>query len=326
MTDKLPTALSRIADNYHLQTLLLVGCVLPIPFIAAGTQYEIRIMVLTMIFAMFAIGLNIVFAHTDQLYLFLGALAGTSAYANAILTDATGISPIATVVVGVLLAAVIAASMSYVAARNNLTLVVIGIITLGLQLTFEDFVVGARDLTGGSTGIPYSGWDIGVVATAIGVDEITVLYYILLAAMGASLLVYMKLVRSEIGLAFQALRQDEAAAESIGVDAVYYKTLAGFVAGIIIGLSGVFLIQLEGYLLPSMYSFLAIDSLALIMVVIGGVRTTYGPVVGAIIIMLLQEYLRGFGGWRTALLGALLVLLFLYFRQGIVPVIKDLAS
>ena len=73
-----------------------------------------------------------------------------------------------------------------------------------------------------------------------------------------------------------------------------------------------------------MFAFTTVDVIVLIMLVVGGMRTTWGPVVGAGVIVYLEEQLHSVGQWRMTVLGLLLILLFLYFRDGIVPKVAGL--
>lgn len=305
---------------------LVVGALalLPVFVVEAGTTYQARLLVLFLVFAVFTVALNLVFGHTDQLFLFVGALAGIGAYTTALLAESLGVSAWLLVPVGGLAAGVVGLVVSYVSARRGMTVIVIAILTLSLQLALTQFFVGARDLTGGNTGFAFSELEVAFLTETLNWNPFVALYYVLLAFLGAALVLYRALMRSKYGLAFKAIRQDEVAAESVGIDVVRYKTVAGFVGATIIGLVGPLYAQSERYIVPSMFEFGAVDVLVLIMLVLGGMRTLYGPVVGAGVIVYLNERLQEAGQWRTAIFGALLILLFLYFRDGIVPKAREL--
>jgi len=297
----------------------------PLPFLVAagGATYQLRILAVFFVFATLTVALNLAFAHTDQLFLFLGALAGVGTYTTALVADAAGIAAWLTLPVGALLAGAIGAIVSYVAARRGMTVIVLAILTLALQLAAMEIFVGARDLTGGSTGFPFDGLSVAPLADAAGIDERVAFAYVLLGALLAALIGYSRLRASRWGAAFEAVRQDPIAAEAAGIDVVRTKVLAGFLAAALVGAVGPLYAQAEGYVLPSTFAFQAVDVLVLVMLVLGGSRTLLGPVVGAGAIVLLDEFLGEIGQWRTAALGILLVVLFLYFRQGIVPKARE---
>ncbi|MFC7128030.1 branched-chain amino acid ABC transporter permease [Haloferax chudinovii] len=299
------------------------------PLAVLGSSYYESVLAHLLLIALFAVALNIVFGHTDQLFLFMGGLAGFGAYTTALLADALAISAWVTLPVAALACGLVGLLVSYVSAKRNFTVVLISILTLNLQLVFSEIFVGARGITGGSTGFPYEYFGLGVVADAVGIETKLVLYYLVLLLLVATLGFYLRLVHSKYGIAFDAIREDEVAAESIGIDVVRYKTIAGFVAAFLIGLVGAFFARESGYILPGGFTFIAVDVIVLIVLVVGGLRTTMGPIVGATIIVGIEEFLssaQSLQTWRSAIFGALLIVLFLYFRQGVVRSARDVLS
>lgn len=313
----------------ELRNVAAIGLLLvlaPIPVL--GSSYYEGVLIRLVLVAVLAVGLNIVFGHTDQLFLFMGGLAGLGAYGTALLTDWTGVTSWLTLPVAALLAGLLGLAVSWVSAKRRFTVVLISILTLNLQLVLSEAFVGARDITGGSTGFPYREYfSLGAIAEPIGQPEKLVLYYVSLALLLAVLLVYVWLTTSRYGVAFDAIREDETAAASIGVDVVYYKTLAGFIGAFVIGLTGAFMAREASYMLPGEFTFLSVDVLVLIVLIVGGLRTTLGPVVGAAIVIGIEELLATHAAeWRTAIFGLLLIVLFLYFRRGVVNAAADLVA
>lgn len=317
------SSLTRVtgANRERLKLPVIVGLLALIPpaVFREGATYVSRLIILALIFATLAMALNIVFGHTDQLFLFVGALTGIGAYTTALSADAFGISPWVTLFLGALLTGAIGALVCYVAARLRFTVILIAILTLALQFAVIEFFVGARDITGGSTGFIFSGLELESIQESVGLHEHVVLYYLVLGVLAATFTFYEWMRGSKYGLAFDAIRQDEVAAESIGVDVVRYKSVAGFVSAFIIGLVGPLYAQLEGFVIPGLFEFQVIDVLVLIILIVGGMRTLLGPLVGAAIIIYINEGLAAAGQWRTVIFGGLLICLFLYFRQGVVP-------
>ncbi|MFW5918052.1 MAG: branched-chain amino acid ABC transporter permease [Haloferacaceae archaeon] len=325
--------ISQFFDDERVQVIgLLVLLALAPPFLTVvpglpnvlGSGYYGQIFDDILLFALLGVALNVVFGHTDQLFLFLGGLAGASAYTTTYLADSFGITPWATLIVGVALAAAIGAMVSWISAKRKFNVILISILTLALQLALTEMFVGLRDITGGTTGRPFPGLGLDVVGAPLGLRNEMVLYYLLLVALLVVLFGYIRLIDSKFGLAFDTIREDDLAAQSIGVDVVWYKTMAGLMSAALIGFVGVMLAQRHQFILPSQFSFATVDVTILILLIIGGLRTTLGPVVGAIIIRVLEEaLLLEFGEWRTAIFGALLILLFLYFREGVIPETRE---
>jgi branched-chain amino acid transport system permease protein len=209
--------------------------------------------------------------------------------------------------------------VSWISAKRDFTVVLISILTLNLQLVLSEVFVGARDITGGSTGFPYTYLQLESIAEPIGVSETIVLYYLVVLLLVGMLTLYLWLVHSRFGVAFDMIREDEVAAASTGVNVVFYKSVAGFVGSFLFALTGAFMAAKSNYLLPGNFSFLHVDVIVLIVLVIGGLRTTLGPVAGAVLIVIIEELLAVYAAeWQTPIFGALLIVLFLYFRQGVV--------
>jgi branched-chain amino acid transport system permease protein len=309
------------------RNVLLVAAAFALaPLPVLGSSYYESVLAHLVLIALLAVALNIVFGHTDQLFLFVGGLAGLGAYGTGLAADALGVSAWLTLLPAALLCGLVGLAVSWVAAKRNFTVVLISILTLNLQLVFTEVFVGARDITGGSTGFPFEYFSLDVVADAVGVGEKLVLYYLVVALLVVTLFVYLSLVHSKYGVAFDAIREDEVAAESIGIDVVRYKTIAGFIGAFLIGLIGAFFARESAYILPGSFTFLAVDVIVLIVLVVGGLRTTLGPVVGATIVVVIEEFLssaQSLQSWRTAIFGALLILLFLYFRRGVVRSVRE---
>ena len=315
-TDTLPGA-------RRLAVVAAVFVLAPVP--VAGSGYYVGVLSRVLLFALFALALNIVFGHNDQLFLFMGGLGGIGAYTTALVADTVGVTAWVALPVAALLCGGIALSVSWISARRRFTVILISILTLNLQLVFAEVFVGARDLTGGSTGFPYELFSITGIAETVGVPTPVVLYYVILAFLVASMVLYIWLINSKYGMAFEAIREDETAAESIGIDVVRYKAIAGFVAGVIIGIAGTLLAREASYITPSIFSFLAVDVIALVVLIVGGIRQTYGPIVGAVVVEAIEALLSNYAAdWRAAIFGGLLILLFLYFRSGVIVTAREL--
>lgn len=305
----------------RLPTVVVFAVLLAVPllFFDPSTTYISRRFIRVMIFAIFAMALNIIFGETDQLILFMGGIAAVGAYTTALTAQAVGISPWLTLFFGALIAGLLGALVCYVAARRQFTVIVLAIVTFAFQMIISEVLVGLRDITRGSTGFPFNGLQLPAVEQLTGLGSYAVMFYVLVAIFAAVLGVYTWLRRSKYGLAFAAIRQDEFAARATGVDVIKLKVFAGFIATFIIGLVGPFYGQATGIIIPSLYSFNSVDVLVLIVLVLGGLRSRYGPLVGAAVIIYIDNVLGNFGQWRTVAFGALLTVLFLYFRDGIVP-------
>jgi len=173
------------------------------------------------------------------------------------------------------------------------------------------------ELTNGPLGLP------GVPAPELGPWSLrskTAYYYLVLAAVGLSYLVCRRLVRSRIGRALVALRENEPLAESVGVDVTHYLVLAAVVSAAMAGLGGSLYAHYTRFVSPEVFLFTYTVTMV-IMVVAGGKGTLAGPLVGAVLFSVLPEALRAAASWQWQMLayGVLLVLLVFYLPRGIVP-------
>lgn len=304
--------------RYHLPAVLTLLAVAPVPLVMAGDALTVRLLVLVLFFGTMAIGVNIAFGHTDQLLLFTGGMAGLSAYTVFLSANALGVSPFVTLVVGAFLAGLVGYVACHVTARLELSLIAVSMLTFAIQLSIIQLLFGLSDITGGAAGLQVSGLAPIEIQRALGVSGNVVLYYALFVILAGVLFLYKRLMNSQYGLAFEMIRQDTVAAKAIGIDVVRYKSIAGFLATAIIGLVGPFYAQLQFFVLPDLFTFSSIDVTVLIILVLGGLRTMYGPLLGAALIIFLNRQLSAIQEYQTAVYGLLLIVLFLSFRQGVI--------
>ncbi|HUG83619.1 MAG TPA: branched-chain amino acid ABC transporter permease [Euzebya sp.] len=267
------------------------------------------------VFACYATAFNIIFGSTGQLFLCLGALAGVAGYGTAIFTDRLGWPAVVAVVVATAASALLGALFSWVSVRRSLDVIFTGIVTLAFSLGFGNLLLGQRDLTGGETGI--------VIDTGEGtlLRDLVPAYYVFLALLVVFLVGFRWLQRSHFGWAFRALKDDEMTAELAGVNVARYRIWAGGIGSAMLGLTGALYTLHEGFISPSTFAFAHVDVRTLVMLAFGGIGTLVGPVIGAVSFGLIDEALRGLGQLRVAVYGAILVALFLGFRQGVGPAV-----
>lgn len=282
------------------------------PFLIA-TPYALNLMTSTAIFVMLTAGLNIVVGYCGLLDLGYAAFFAIGAYTSGILATRFDISLLATVP-AVVFAAVVAG-------------VVIGTPTLRLRtdylaivtLGFGEIVrITAKNLeiTGGPSGI-FGIPSLG--AFGFQLDSPASLYYATLLAAALSVVAAARLGRSRLGRAWRFIREDEDAAEAIGIH-TYRVKLAAYIAGALWGgIAGVFFAAQLSAIAPPSFKFLY-SALILMAVVLGGMGSTPGIVVGAIFISLVPELARGLGEYRYFIFGVLLVVIMIYRPRGLWPV------
>ncbi|MEM7273074.1 MAG: branched-chain amino acid ABC transporter permease [Actinomycetota bacterium] len=267
-----------------------------------------------LVFAAYAVAFNIIFGSTGQLFLCVGALAGVGGFSSALLADRVGLPMIPAMVVAAIGAGLVGGLLSWVSVKRSLDTIFIGIITLAFSLSFDNFILGRRDLTGGETGI-----FVDAGADTLLRDRVPT-YYVMLGLVVAYLLVFRLLQRSRTGWAFRALRDDELSAELTGIDVTRYRVLAGFLGSAMLGFAGALLAHSgRGFIGPSTYAFGDTDVRVLVMLAFGGIGTLLGPVIGAAALTWIDEVLVEYAQLRLVLYGVVIIALFLRFRRGIVP-------
>jgi len=286
-----------------------------VPLALGGSAYYLRIATLALIFMGYTVAFNIIFGHTRQLFLCLGALAGASAYVSVVLTMKLSMSPWLTIPIGIAVAALLGGAFSYVSVRRSLGVIFVGIVTLVFSMIFHNLVLGLRDWTNGETGL-----ETKAIAPAVlsgGLPS----YYAILAVLLVALVAYHLLMRSRAGTAFQAIADDELAAELAGIDVTAYKVFAASVGSALLGAIGALHAYYGGFISPTVFALSSIDIVVLVALLLGGMGTLLGPVLGGILFTLIDELVRPLGQLNVVVYGIMIVLLVVTFRHGVVAML-----
>jgi branched-chain amino acid transport system permease protein len=187
-------------------------------------------------------------------------------------------------------------------------------ITLALsQLLY--FIYLQAPFTHGEDGI--QGIPQGRMFGVLDLSNSTVLYYVVLAGFLAGFLLIFRIINSPFGEVLKAIRENEPRAISLGYRTDQYKFLAFVLSGTLAGFAGslkVFVAQ-NASLTDVHWSM---SGEVVLMTLVGGLGTIFGPVIGAFVIIAMQQYLAGFGQWVTVIQGAIFVICVLTFRRGVV--------
>ena len=287
--------------------------------------YHLHTLIMAGIFAVLALSLNLLLGYTGQLSLGHAAFFGIGAYATGLLTVKLEWSAW----IGLLAAIVLPAVAGYVIGR--LALKLRGAYFVLLTISFAGCVslvsVNWMDLTNGPLGLP------GVPPLEIALPGLPALslrtksafYYVVLAAVALSYLVCLALIRSRVGRALVALRENETLAASVGIDGTHYLVLAAVVSAAMAGFGGGLYAHYTRFVSPEVFLFTYTVTMV-IMVVAGGKGTLAGPIVGAVLFTVLPEALRAATSWQWQMLlyGILLVGVLFFMPEGIVPALRGL--
>ena len=305
---------------------LLLGLVVAVTAPAwVWNPYHLHTLIMAGIFAVLALSLNLLLGYTGQLSLGHAAFFGIGAYATGLLTVKLEWSAW----IGLLAAIVLPGVAGYVIGR--LALKLRGAYFVLLTISFAGCVslvsVNWMDLTNGPLGLP------GVPPLEIALPGLPALslrtksafYYVVLAAVALSYLVCLALIRSRVGRALVALRENETLAASVGIDGTHYLVLAAMVSAAMAGFGGGLYAHYTRFVSPEVFLFTYTVTMV-IMVVAGGKGTLAGPIVGAVLFTVLPEALRAATSWQWQMLlyGILLVSVLFFMPEGIVPALRRL--
>lgn len=292
-----------------------------VPLFVGDSRTYMGIAVGVVVAAGYAVGFNVIFGLTGQLFLCVGALGGVGGYGAAILADEAGWPWLLALVVATAVAALLGAVFCWLSVRRSLDVIFTGIVTLTFALAFDSLLLGQRSLTGGEDGRRVEAAGETLLDDRIGG------YYVLLVVVTLFLVAFRWLERSHHGWAYRALRDDETTASLAGVDVARYRIHAGAVGSAMIALIGGLYGLTEGRVTTTAYSFTEVDVGSLVILAFGGIGHLLAPVVGAIFFGLLDEFLlRDLGTLRIVVYGAVLLTLFLVLRDGLIGTIERVRS
>ena len=318
-----PIGGTEVRTSRSLRALLIpiagVGAALAlVPLWIGDSRVLMHVAVLGLSFVGYSIGFNVIFGSTGQLFLCVGALAGVGGFGGAILADNVGLPILVSILLATLAATLIGGLLSYIAVRRSLGVIFTGIVTLIFSLSFDALLLGFSQLTGGDTGRSINSGADTFLRVRVPA------YYLILALVLLFLLVYGLLLRSYIGWAFRALRDDEVAAQLAGVDVARYRVYGALIGAAMLGLTGSIYAITEGRISPTTFGFGQVDIVVLVMLAFGGIGTLFGPVLGAVTFTIVDEVLIDFGQLRQVAYGILVIVLFLWMPQGLIPTVAFL--
>ncbi len=309
MSQTTPTS-GRVRDGWGriIAVVSVAGGLAPFP---AHSRHLAGVLALALVFAVYAVAWNLLFGMSGQLLLCVGALAGVAAYGCAILADDRGWPLGLAVAVGIVAAAGAGAGLAWLAVVRRLGVLLVGVVTLVASLAFANVLLAARAHTGGETGRVVGTASATVLAHPVGA------HLALTVVLAVALIVYRLVAISRLGTAARAVRDDPVAAALAGVDVVRTNVAVAALAAALIGLAGALHGLQEGFVSPGTFAFGHVDVRVLVIVMIGGLGTTLGPVVGAAAVTILDELLRPLGQLRLVVYGAVLLVAFLGVRDAV---------
>jgi branched-chain amino acid transport system permease protein len=263
-------------------------------------------------FALLACAFNLLVGYGGLLSFGHAMFLGTAGYVSAHALKVWALPPELGIIIGTAAACGLAVITGYVSIRRQG--IYFSMITLALsQLLY--FIYLQAPFTHGEDGI--QGIPQGYLFGVFNLAKPTVLYYVVLAGFLAGFLLIYRTINSPFGEVLKSIRENEPRAISLGYKTDQYKLLAFILSGTLAGFAGslkVFVAQ-NASLTDVHWSM---SGEIVLMTLVGGLGTIFGPVVGAFIIIAMQQYLAGYGQWVTVIQGVIFVACVLTFRRGII--------
>jgi len=273
-----------------------------------------------LVFAIAALGFNLLLGYTGLLSFGHSAYFGTGAYVVALLVKYLGVASMELfVLAGILGSIAVAALFGVVCVRY--TRIFFGILTLALSQVLWSLALKLFWVTGGSDGLRVPTPTLLGGLGGPGADKVEFIahryyYYVLILFLVATAAMWV-IVSSPFGKALQAIRDNETRAEFVGVQVWKYRWIAFVISGAFTGLAGALWVPLNGLTTPDIL-YWPFSGRIVFFTVLGGFRTFVGPIVGAIAYNYLETYAVGFTVYWQLVLGIVLVLLVLTMPTGLV--------
>ena len=293
-----------------------LGLVLIVPLVIPNA-YCIDVLTSAFLYAVLALGLNIVVGFTGLLHLGYAAFFAIGAYTYALLNLHAGVSFWLGVAPASAVAGLFGVILGIPAIRVRGDY--LAVVTLGFGEIVRIAFTNMERWTGGPNGllgiahpmlwIPWRGrYDFGV--------ESAPYYYLVVLTTAVLALVCLRMSRSRVGRAWAAIREDELAASCAGIDTFQLKLLAQGCGAAIAGIAGALFAAKQGTITPDSFDFI-LSVMVLAMVVLGGLGSVPGVVVGALVLGTLPEMLRGLEQYRMLLFGLVMILMMRWRPQGL---------
>lgn len=325
------------AKRVKLESWVLTGIVVLAlfwPFFVSRGSIDLATLVL--IYVMLALGLNVVVGLAGLLDLGYVAFYAVGAYTFALLSQYTGISFWMSLPIGALLAALFGLVLGFPVLRLRGDY--LAIVTLGFGEIIRILLNNWTNLTGGPNGIggipdpTLFGMEFGrrvkeegntSFHETLGIaysseHKVIFLYLIALVLAVITALIIRRFMRMPVGRAWEALREDEIAARSLGLSRTAVKLSAFTIGAFFAGFAGTVFASKQGFISPESFVFLE-SAIILAIVVLGGMGSQIGVILAAIAVTILPELAREFADYRMLVFGAAMVLMMVWRPQGLMP-------
>lgn len=290
---------------------ITIAILLVLPFVLPNSFY-VDLAIRMAINAVIVLGLNLLIGFAGQISMGHAGFLGIGAYASAVLPTHYGLHPLLAMGIGALTTGLLAA----VLARPIFKLKghYLAMATLGLGIIINIVLRNEAALTGGPDGMPVPAMSL----MGFELSNEKHWYWVVALLLSVSVWASLNLINSPFGRALRALHGSEVAAQVAGVDVVRYKVSIFVISAVFASLMGSVTAHYVGFVTPNFADFF--HSIELVtMVVIGGMASVYGSLVGAVLLTALPQALSSLEGWETVAFGGILMICMIFMPRGLVP-------
>ncbi|HJW27486.1 MAG TPA: branched-chain amino acid ABC transporter permease [Rhodocyclaceae bacterium] len=300
-----------MGKNAYFSLLFVAAILAVLPFVVPNSFY-LDLAVRMAINAIIVLGLNLLIGFAGQISLGHAGFLGIGAYASAVLPTHFGWHPLLAMGAGAaatgLLAALVARPIFKLKGHY------LAMATLGLGIIINIALRNEAQWTGGPDGMPVPA--MGLLGFELSNDKQW--YWVVAGLLVVSVWASLNLIDSPFGRALRALHGSEVASQVVGVDVVRYKVAIFVMSAVFASLMGSVTAHYVGFVSPNFSDFF--HSIELVtMVVIGGMASVFGSLVGAVLLTALPQALATFEGWETVAFGAILMASMIFMPKGLVP-------
>ncbi|MBN1380133.1 MAG: branched-chain amino acid ABC transporter permease [Deltaproteobacteria bacterium] len=308
-----------LTDSAFYRPVQIMAAVFFLAFPLIFSTYQINIMTTALMYVMLGLGLNIVVGLAGLLDLGYVAFYAVGAYSYALLNHHFGLGFWAILPVGAILGALFGILLGFPVLRLRGDY--LAIVTLGFGEIIRLILENWNEFSFGPSGIANIDRP-GFFNIDLSLEQVTVyLYYLVIGLCLFTMVVVNRLKDSRIGRAWVALREDEIACQAMGIDKTKTKLTAFALGATWAGMAGVVFAAKTTFVNPASFTFME-SAMFLSIVVLGGMGSITGVIIGAMILILTPEYLRAFSSYRMLLFGAVMVLMMVFRPQGIIAGVR----
>jgi branched-chain amino acid transport system permease protein len=307
-------ALRRVNTPFTLAVLALLG----VPWLTSGPlpSYYLGLITEALIMGIFGLGFNLLLGYAGKISFGHAAYFGLGAYVTGLLMLRLAMPYLPAVAIALVAVAIVAAFVGFFSIR--LAWVYFALLTFAFAQIFYELSTTWTDVTGGFDGVPLS---MPMQLSILGLVEVNlrdrvIFYFVVVGLTIMAYLIARMIVRSPFGQALVAIRENEVRASVLGYNVARYTQVVFVISAVFAAVAGALFVPYQRYVSPDLLAW-HLSGLVIIMVLLGGLGTLWGPIVGAGAVLFLRDWISGFTNHYYLVIGLIFVLIVLFAPDGL---------